>query len=355
MQTRRKFVASAAALGSGVLSGRALAAEGDPRGHLSAGRDIVDVHNHYGSRHLSEFAANYKSSRELFFIPWNVQMALDDMDSAGVSKAILSQFVPSALGDREARRKLARDLNDEGARIVRDYPRRFGFFATLPIPSIDDCLAEITYGLDVLKADGIAILTSEGQKWLGDPYLDPIYQELDRRHAVVFVHPHAPDCCAGLVPAVPDYIIEFGADTTRAIGNLIWTGTTTRYPNVRFIFSHGGGAMPFLIERFLAGTSAEVVPGIVIHGKSPPFVPKQPPRGVLAELRRMYYDVAQCANPVALRALRQVVPVSQILYGSDFGYRSNAETLQGLINSEVFSPNEVRAVEFDNARALFGW
>src|SRR3546814_3334240 len=113
--------------------------------------------------------------------------------------------------------------------------------------------------------------------------------------------------CCGLVPEIPEYIIEYATDTTRTIGSLIWSGTTERFPDIKFILSHGGGTMPFLIERFLAGTAVEVVPGFVTKGQSTPFVPPQPSKGILHELRRMYYDTAQCSNPNELRALRDTV------------------------------------------------
>lgn len=270
-----------------------------------------------------------------------------------MDRAIVSQFVPHELGTASERRILARNLNEQAARLGHDHPKRFGFFVTLPITSIEDSLNEIAYGFDVLNADGVAMTTSIGRRWLGDAHYTPIYEELNRRKAVVFVHPIAGECCSGLIPAVPDYVVEFATDTSRAIANLIWTGTTTRYPDIRFIFAHGGGSMPYLIERFMAGTSAEIVPGIVTHGKRPPFVPHQPPQGPLAELRRMYFEVAQASNPVALSALRQVVPVSQILYGSDYGYRTNVETVEGLASSKVFSSDELRSIGYRNARRLF--
>ena len=249
---------------------------------------------------------------------------------------------------------MARDLNEAAARHAADHPGRFGLFTSLPLPSVDDTLEEIAYGFDVLGADGIAIVTSVDNKWLGNQFFWPLYEELNRRKAIVYVHPYTPACCCALVPEIPEYIIEYATDTTRTIGSLIWSGTTTRFPDIRFIFSHGGGTMPFLIERFLAGTAEQILPGIVTKGKSPPFVPPPLPRGVLAELRRFYYDTAQCSNPIALRALKDVVLPSQIVFGSDYWYRTSVETVHGLDTSMVFSPSELEAVKYRNARSLFG-
>lgn len=328
-----------------------------PEQHLEAASTAlgaIDVHHHYGSPAFVKFTQAYPSDRAFPPVTWRADEALADMDASGVGTAVLSQFPPYHLGTAAERRAVARDLNETAARHAVDHPGRFGLFTALPLPSIDDCLAEIAYGFDVLGADGVAIVTSVDGKWLGHPFFEPLYEELNRRKAVVYVHPYTPSCCTGLVPEIYEYIIEYGTDTTRTIGSLIWSGMTAKYPDIRFIFSHGGGTMPFLIERFLAGTSAEVIPGIVTKGKSPPFVPPEPPGGVLAALRRLYYDTAQCSNPIALRALRDVVLPSQIVYGSDYWYRTNMETMRGLDTAGVFAEPELQAVKRQNAHSLFG-
>ena len=316
---------------------------------------LIDVHHHHGTPQFAHFMATRPSDRVFPPNTWQVDQALEDMDASGVETAILSQFPPYHLCTSAERRALARDLNDAAARHATDHPGRFGLFTSLPLPSIDDALAEIEYGFDALGADGVAIVTSVDNKWLGDPYFAPIYEELNRRKAVVYTHPYTPSCCTGLVPEIPEYIIEYGTDTTRTIGSLIWSGTTERYPDIRFIFSHGGGTMPFLIERFLAGTAEEIVPGILTKGKSPPFVPPQPSGGMIHELRRLYYDTAQCSNPIALRALRDTVTPSQIVFGSDYWYRTSIEAARGLDTARVFSAAELDNVRYRNALALFGY
>lgn len=324
-------------------------------GELSsqAGCSCIDVHHHHGTPEFARFMAETPSDRAFPPNSWCVEEALADMDASGVQTAILSQFPPYHLATAQKRRDLARGLNEAAARHATDHPGRFGLFTSLPLPSIDDCLTEVAYGFDVLGADGVAISTSIDGKWLGHPYFEPLWEELNRRKAVVYTHPYTPACCCGLVPEIPEYIIEYATDTTRAIGSLIWSGTTERFPDIRFIFSHGGGTMPFLIERFLAGTTEEVVPGILTKGKSPPFVPPQPSKGIMHEIRRMYYDTAQCSNPIALRALRDTVLPSQIVFGSDYWYRTSVETVQGLNNAQVFSDAELERVKSGNARDLF--
>ena len=210
-----------------------------------------------------------------------------------------------------------------------------------------------------LKADGLSLFSNYGDVWLGHATFAPVYEELNRRKALIYVHPVLPNCCASLSVAkdgVPNEIamIEFGTDTTRAIASLIFSGMTTKFPDITWIFAHGGGTMPFLIERFFqGGTSAEIVPGILTKGQDQPPV-KNLPAGevILRELRKCYYDTAQISNPVALGALRKVIPVSQILYGTDYWYRTAVESVRGLDTSKVFSTEELRAINRTNAERI---
>jgi predicted TIM-barrel fold metal-dependent hydrolase len=159
------------------------------------------------------------------------------------------------------------------------------------------------------------------------------------------------------VPGVPATVIEYGTNTTRTIASLIFSGTTSKYPNEKWIFSHAGGTTPFLIERFLNGTAEEVVPGIVTKGQGGTGAvgsgrSAKIPKGVLYELKQMYYDCAQTSNPIAMRALRTMVPVSQILFGTDFPFRTTEETARGLDTCRVFNTAEIRAINRDNAVRL---
>ena len=175
------------------------------------------------------------------------------MDKHGIATAFFSpvqRLVMDSMSDRsEKGRSLARQHNEYGAQLVKDYPGRFGHFATLPLPDTDGSLKEIAYSLDVLKADGIALWTSYMDKWMGDPSFAPVYEELNRRNAVVFVHPARASCCRNL-PGQSG-IIEYDIDTARAIDSLLWNGTLAKNPNIRFIFSHSGGAFPVLAARII--------------------------------------------------------------------------------------------------------
>ena len=174
---------------------------------------------------------------------------MEGMDRAGVAVSITSITHPGLwYGDVDETRRLARECNDYAAKLMADYPGRFGIFASIPLPDVDGSLKEIEYAFDTLKADGIGVMTSFGDKWLGDKTFEPIMQELNRRKAVLYTHSTVANCCRNLLPDVHYSIVELAADTTRAIANVIFTGTASRYPNIRFIFSHAGGAMPFIIR-----------------------------------------------------------------------------------------------------------
>jgi predicted TIM-barrel fold metal-dependent hydrolase len=271
---------------------------------------------------------------------WTPARSLDDMDRAGVVTAITSITTPALrfLDEADARR-VARECNEYTARLVADSRGRFGMFAVMPMPHVDATARELAYALDALGADGIALLTSYGDRWLGDPAFAPVMDELNRRAAVVYTHPTTANCCGNLIPDVPESVIEWGTDTSRTIASIVFSGTAARCPNLRIIFSHGGGTMPFLIERYTR------LP--LINKTLAPRVPN----GVEHELRRFHYDTAQVANPLALAALTRLVPASQIVFGTDFPYRTAADHVKGLA-AYGFSAADLQAIERGNALAL---
>jgi predicted TIM-barrel fold metal-dependent hydrolase len=296
----------------------------------------IDVHHHIAP---PKFVDEMKALLQPPTLAWSVERTLEDMDNAGVATAITSITTPGVwIGDNAQGRRVARECNDYAAKLVSDYPGRFGMFTALPLPDIEASLREIEHGLYVLKADGICLFTSYRDKWLGDPAFDPVMEELNRRKAVVFTHPEAPLCCRGLIPGINEAVIEYGTDTTRAIARILFTGTAIRYPAIRWIFSHGGGTTPFLSERLVRA-------GRLKHNE--PHVPN----GVMAELQKFYYDVAQIAHPMALAALTRMVPISQLLWGTDFPFRFGWEYVKGLAEFG-FSESELRRIERDNALTL---
>lgn len=271
---------------------------------------------------------------------WTPQVSIEDMDAAGVATAYTSITAPGFDVVAQERRVAAtRECNEYGARMAADFPGRFGLFASLPLPDVDASLKEIAYALDVLNADGIGLLTSYRDKWLGDPAFAPVMNELERRKAVVYVHPTTPDCCRNLMPGIADWVIEFPVDTTRTIASLLFSGTVARCPGIRFVFAHLGGILPLVADHLARAAEVDPVLG------------KNVPGGVRAALRAFHYDTALRANPGALAAALQLVEVRQILFGTDAPLRRSADQLKGLLE-HGFSAQDLHAIECGNARRL---
>lgn len=298
----------------------------------------IDVHHHFFPPEYVAETGRALTSQSVIR-DWTPAGSLQDMDQGGVAKSITSVTTPGVwVGNVTRSRHLARLCNEYAARLVQDYPGRYGFWAALPLPDAEGSLRELEYALDVLHADGIGLITSYEDKWLGDPIFDPVFEELNRRGAVVYTHPTAAFCCQNLLPDVNDSMIEFGTDTTRAIARMLFSGAAARFPDVRLIFSHGGGTMPFLYERFLRAGAA-------------PSLSDRLPNGLLHEIQRFYYDTAQASHPTTLASLTRLIPVSQILFGTDAPYRRASE-YPPLLAQWAFSESDMRAIEYENALRL---
>ncbi len=272
---------------------------------------------------------------------WTPAQSIELMDKGGVQVSLTSITTPGLwFGDAALSRKLARACNDYAAKLVSDHPKRFGMFVNLPMPDIEGSLKEIEYGLDVLKAEGVVFFTSYGDKWLGDPAFDPVFEELNRRKAVIYTHPTTATCCTNVLKGINDSLIEYGTDTTRALTQMILTGRSSRFSDLRLIWSHGGGAMPFLIVRFMR------------VARAPQFA-KHLPQGFLHEARRFYYDTAAIYDAGPLQAVSKVVTPRQIVYGTDVPWGDPAEIAAAVAESGVFTAEELRAIDRDNALRLF--
>jgi len=297
----------------------------------------IDIHHHIlPPSYMKAIAAQRLGSA----VQWSPEKSLEDMERNGIATSVLSLIQPGVwLGDAGQARRLSREANDYGARLAKDHPGRFGLFAVLPLPDADGSLREIEYALDTLKADGIGLMTSYAGKYLGDAAFAPVWQELDRRKAVVYTHPLAPDCCRNLVTDVPTSSIEFATDTTRTLASLLFSGSAARYPGIRWIFSHGGGTAPFLLSRFQR-EEAEMKQR-----------EQRLPKGLAYELAKFYYDTAQANHSGALAALSTIAPISQVLFGTDYPFRPGTEVVEGLA-TWGFRGEELRAIERDNALRL---
>jgi len=240
---------------------------------------------------------------------WSPEMSLANMDAAGIDAAVLTMATPGIwFGDRAQAERLARVCTEFGAETKTLWPRRFAYLAPLPLPDVEDSLAMIDRAFGEFDADGVCLLSSYGDTWLGDPLFDKVFDALDRRRAIVFVHPTTPVACQNIVRGLPDAILEFLFDETRAITNLLYSGTFSRCPNIRFVFTHGGAALPGLAHRI--GHAFTRLPHLAARA----------PEGAPALLSRLYFDMANSGSRLHLAALPHLVPAENLLYGSDYPF-----------------------------------
>jgi 6-methylsalicylate decarboxylase len=338
---RRQLLTGIAAVGLAVSAPMIARGAPDVAEAPATKPPLIDVHQHiappfYVAENSERLAAGGKINPA--WVDWTPQRALAAMDEHGVATAVLSLSTPGVwFGDVEAARNTARRCNDYAAALAKDHPRRFGLFSVVPLPDTDGSLREIEYAFDVLKADGIALLTSYGDKWLGDAAYQPVFEELNRRKAVVFVHPTAPNCCRSLVSEVSPIAVEVPQDTTRAVMSLLFSRTFTRFNAIRFIFCHAGGSVPMVSARMTQYGPRSLIEKL--------------PNGVDYELKRLYYDIAVSGQRPAIAALTSFVPMSQILFGSDFPYRALGETTDSLPHLGL-STSDLQAIGRDNALTL---
>jgi predicted TIM-barrel fold metal-dependent hydrolase len=329
---------------SGALSAAALGAFPRVLGAQSASSGAnIDTHQHIlppfylDAARASGRIADVGESPAV--LGWTPQGALTRMDALGIQKAYMSISTPGvSLGDPATWAHLARSCNEYAADLARTSPGRFGVFASLPIPNVAASLTELAYAFDVLHADGIVMLSVYGDRWIGDTAFEPILAELNRRKAVVFVHPSVGNCCRTLIPNVSFSLIEYPIDTTRAIVSLLIGGSFSRFPDIRFIFSHGGGTMPMLADRVVRQTMAR-------HDLS--F--SEPP---LALLKKQYYDVASSISPPTLDAILAFAEPSHIFFGSDSPFVEMGYTTEGLRNAGLPAA-QLAAIQRNNALQFF--
>lgn len=309
----------------------------------------IDVHHHIiPEPYLDALrSAGVSYSGGMGIRSWVPEDSLELMDRSGIQTAIVSISEPALLPikDKELSKKIAREVNEFQANMIKKYPGRFGGFALVPLPDVDAAIEEIRYALDVLKLDGIGLLSNYEEHFLGDPIFEPIFVELNKRKAVVHMHPSAPP--ASIVRPKflnADFVIEFTFNTTRAVANLIIGGTIERFPDVKIILSHGGGTIPFIRKRIAFYDNAI----------------KQRIGANLLDLKEyfdhFYYDTALTVHDIGLYSLKDTAGTSHILYGSDANFAPDiivgldAEQIE---NYQGFSKGEVEDIFRNNALQLF--
>ena len=268
------------------------------------------------------------------------------MERAAIATAITSISAPGVhFGDDRAAKDLARQCNEYAAGLGRDYPGRFGGFAVLPLPHIDYSLEEVRYALDTLHLDGVLLFANCQGRYLGDPGFDPLLEELNRRSCVVFIHPAPHPANASIGLDLPQFVVEYVFDTTRAATNMIFHRTLNRFPNIRFILAHAGGTLPYVAWR-------------IAH--SPQIDPKRfgdvSPQSVLEQMRGFWFDTALSPTAQAFAGVRNVTDDRHILFGSDWPYAPEALTHAAIsaIEAEPSIDETFRdAITNGNALALF--
>jgi predicted TIM-barrel fold metal-dependent hydrolase len=270
----------------------------------------IDVHAHHLPEAYREAATAAGHAQPDGFpqLPsWTAAQHLELMDRLGIGTSLLSVSSPGVhFGDDGAARALARAVNEEGHRTVAAHPGRFGLFASLPVPDVDGAIEEIRHCYDRLDVDGVVLLTNVGGTYLGDPLLEPVFDELDRRHARVFLHPTSPACWEQTSFGRPRPMLEFLFDTTRAVVNLVLNGTVARHPNIEVIVPHAGAALPAIADRVAAFS---LVLGDVGEGVD-----------VLRDLGRLHHDLAGFPLPRQLDAVLALTTFEHLHYGSDYPF-----------------------------------
>ncbi len=293
----------------------------------------IDTHTHIVPPDYAAFLKRRSADAGGLPIPeWSVDLALASMEQRSVRTSIVSVSTPGVhFGDDAAARAMAREVNEYAADVVKRNPGRFGFFATVTLPDVEGSLAELAYAFDTLHADGVVLLANTHGTYLGEETQKPLFDELNRRNAVVFIHPA--QLPGPLVPGVPAYAVDFLLDTTRAAVRLMTSGTMARCPNIKVILSHAGGFVPYASHRIAITTStSNVADG-------------------LAKLRRFYYDIALSGSPAALPSLLATAAPDHILFGTDFPHAPVQVGAAFTSMYEAYSMSDAQRASIDRGAA----
>jgi predicted TIM-barrel fold metal-dependent hydrolase len=333
--TRRDVLAGIAAVSAaGIANIPAPLRAATPQG-------AIDVHHHFNPPFLQAAAAGNRVGNNGAGLNWDIANSLADMDKAGIATAILSP--PTGFAERTdptRRSGMVREVNDYGAQLVRDHRGRYLQFAYMPLPDIDAALKEIDYGFGTLNTVGASFATSYGDKYVSDPMFAPVWEELNRRKAVAYFHPLAGACCTKLMPDLPleATLVEIPYDTARAVMGFLLSGQFAKYRDIKWIFSHSGGAVPMFDGRFKRLLQTADLSRIA-------------PQGLDAEFGRLYYETANAASPPTMAALLKFAPLSQVLFGSDHPYVSDADNMADLRRCGL-SRAQMDAILYGNAKRL---
>lgn len=303
----------------------------------------IDIHHHFVPPNLEGLVKGWLDRfAPVGWTTWTPEASLQSMAMARVDESILSISAPGTFfGDAAQARRVSRECNDYAAALSNSHPGRFSFFAALPMPDIEGSIREAERTAALPHVRGVGLLSNYGGRYLGDRAFRPLFDALGERGGLVYIHPTSAPCCAGLVPDVPDRLIEFPVDTARTISSLLWSGVLSAYPKLRFIFSHGGGATAMVMERIASvGLFRKDLAALV-------------PEGPMAALARIYVDTASTAtNPAGMAAVQAWLPSEHILYGTDFPYGDQVRARSALARLGLAAP-VLAGIERGNAERLF--
>jgi predicted TIM-barrel fold metal-dependent hydrolase len=336
--TRRRFLAgTGAATAAAMLPAPTVRAQG--------GKTLIDTHCHMYPPQYMKMQHDYEDARKIPRYPlvdnWSVSKLVELMDQNGIRTAVMSYASTPGLwfdAGAEVAHQAVTEGQEFAAKMRQDHPGRFGVFAPLSMMNTDVTLKEIENAFDAIKADGINLQTNYGDKWLGDPAYQPVLAELNRRKAVVYVHPLAAACCGRLSVGAFPAVIEVPHDTTRTVTSLLLSGAFKNYPDIKWIFSHAGGTIPLMAGRIAA-----------FYDNIPKFK-EIFPNGVMAEMTKLHYDTANATSAPTMAALLKLVPVSQVTYGTDWPYFPLDQNKD--LPKLGLSAADVQAIESGNAVRL---
>ncbi|HKT20471.1 MAG TPA: amidohydrolase family protein [Stellaceae bacterium] len=344
MATRREFLAGLAAAGVAAASpvGASLAQSAKPTHH-----GVIDTHHHFWAPEYKKLSMDWDDAHHSRHAPtivsWTPEVTLQEMDRGGVKTAVLSlaSIRDGFWGlDPQAATRMVRICGDYAAQLMSDHPGRFGLFAPLNMLDVDLCLKEAEYALDQLHADGIGVQSSYNGRYPGDAFYAPLWEEMNRRKAVVYFHGPVPGCCGGLKvgPGVNPAVEEVTFDMTRAAVSLLANGCLARYRDIKWCFSYGGGTVPMLASRINA------------FFKNAKNLHEIAPDGVFAALARLHYDTVNVTDAPSWAALTKLVKPTQIVYGTDFPYFHNDQL--DTIDKRGLSAHDKALILSGNAKRL---
>jgi predicted TIM-barrel fold metal-dependent hydrolase len=312
---------------------------------------LIDVHHHVV---LSEYeAALVRSGASDPSRPLRKNStpsaALTSMAELGIEAAVINPLSVAGVhhGDDACARYLCETTNEALARFSSFAPTKLGFFAAVPLPDVDGALRQMEYALDTLNADGLIFLSNQNGFYVGDPAFDALYREMDRRGVVAFVHPASPAYVSTLRLNLWAAYVEYPFETTRVAANLIYNGVIARYPGIKWILAHAGGALPYLSVRLRLMEESDK--------NSPAFIERFP-EGTAPYLKPFYFDVAISGGAAPMAALNEMADPSHILYGSDWPYLDRkfiGDQLASLVSLPQFAGKRIEPLEWRNAAQLF--